>query len=75
MEIILKTDSAFKVAKVMALAKELDIVVEQRETLVNNDNKEALKKRILHFQKESQSSFGDPAEWERNQRRDRTLPF
>jgi hypothetical protein len=64
MEIILKTDSAFKVAKVMALAKEID-----------NDNKEALKKRILHFQKESQSSFGDPAEWERNQRRDRTLPF
>lgn len=75
MEIILKTDNAVKVAKVMALAKELNIDVEQRDINEKSINKEALKKRILNFRAESPSSFGDAAEWERNEREDRTLPF
>lgn len=68
MEIILKTDNAIKVAKVMTLAKELNIDVELRNISEKNVNKEALKKRIINFQAESPSSFGDAAECERNER-------
>lgn len=75
MEIILKTDNAVKVAKVMALAKELDIDVIQKAGNEKNVDKEALKERILNFRAEFPSSFGDAAEWERNEREDRTLPF
>jgi arsenate reductase-like glutaredoxin family protein len=75
MKIILKTDNAVKVAKVMALAKELNIDVEQRDISEKSINKEALKKRIINFRAEFPSSFGDVAEWERNEREDRKLPF
>jgi hypothetical protein len=74
MEIILKTDNAVKVAKVIALAKELDIAVEQRGGGESNEMKEVLKNRILNYKAETKSSFGDAVEWERNQRQDRTLP-
>jgi len=37
--------------------------------------KEETIKRVLDFQTNGRSSFGDAAEWERNEREDRELPF
>jgi hypothetical protein len=76
MELILKTNNENSIAKIIALAKKLDVVIERREKVVEDKNeKEELKKRILNFKAKGQSSFGDVAEWERNEREDRELPF
>ena len=58
------------------LAKKLDVVVEQREKTVDEKIKrEELIERILNFKASGPSSFGDAAEWQRNEREDRNLPF
>ena len=76
MELILKTNNENSIAKIIALAKKLDVLIEQRDKVVEDKNeKEELKKRILNFKAKGQSSFGDAAEWERNEREDRELPF
>jgi hypothetical protein len=76
MELILKTNNENSIAKIIALAKKLDVLIEQRDKVVEDKNeKEELKKRILNFKATGQSSFGDAAEWERNEREDRELPF
>ncbi len=36
-------------------------------------SREALKERILNFRTASESSFGDPMQWQRAQREDRKL--
>ena len=76
MELILKTDNLNKIAKVIAFAKELNIAVEQRDSIKSEkEQRENLKQRILNFKANSPSSFSDAANWEKEQRNDRDLPF
>ena len=77
MELILKTNNENSIARIIALAKELHISIEQRNKIIEDKNeKEALKLRILNFKaKEDPSSFGDAADWQRTERKDRDLPF
>ena len=73
MEIILKSNNENSIAKIVALAKKLNVSVEQPSRPV--DNKEDLKDRILNFKSRDISSFGDGVEWQRNERNDPNLPF
>ena len=76
MELILKTNNENSIAKIIALAKKLDVAIEQRGKVVDdNDKNEELKKRILNFRAKGRSSFGDAAAWECDEREDRELPF
>ena len=76
MEIILKTNNEKSISKIIALAKKLDVSIEQRGKLIEDQNeKDEIVKRILNFKASNPPSFGDAAEWERNQREDRELPF
>ena len=75
MELILKTNNKNSIAKIIALASELNVAVEQRGKIAEDKNREELIKRILDFKSSEPLSFGDPAEWERNEREDRDLPF
>jgi hypothetical protein len=71
MELILKTNNETSISKIIALAKKLNVTVEQRgKESENNDEKEALKKRILNFKAPDPTSFGDAGEWQRNERND-----
>jgi hypothetical protein len=74
MELILKTNNESSIAKIIALAKKLNVTIEQRGKVIESE-KEELGKRILNFKANETSSFGDAAEWQRNERRDRDLPF
>ncbi len=73
MELILKSNNKQSIAKIIALAKELNVIVEEKNTETEGISREALKKRILNFRATSESSFGDPVEWQRAQREDREL--
>jgi len=76
MELILKTNEEKSISKIIALAKKLNVAIEQRRKIVEDENeKEEILKRMLNFKTSSPPSFGDPAEWERDQRKDRELPF
>lgn len=76
MELILKTDSESSIAKIIALAKTLNVSVEQRGSAIKTEKeKEQLVNRILDFNAKGDSSFGDATEWQRNERDDRGLPF
>ncbi len=76
MEIILKTNNEHSIAKIIALAKKLNIPVEQRKkTKLDDDEIENLKQRILSFKANSPTSFPDAAEWEKTVRAERELPF
>jgi hypothetical protein len=76
MKLILETDSKNKIAKVIALAKELNINVEQRDSIGRTYiGKNTLIDRILNFEAKSPSSFGDAVKWQQEQRKDRDLPF
>jgi len=69
MELILKSNNENSIAKIIALAKQLNVVVEQRDKAIEDkNNKEDLKKRILNFKAKVPTSFGDAAEWQRNER-------
>ena len=74
MELILKTNNESSIAKIIALAKKLNVTIEQRGKVIESE-KEELGKRILNFKTNETSSFGDAAEWQRNERQDRDLPF
>ena len=74
MELILKTNNESSIAKIVALAKKLNVTVEQRGKVIESE-KEELGKRILNFKANGTSSFGDAAEWQRNERQDHDLPF
>lgn len=76
MELILKSNDEASIAKIISLAKELHVLVEKRN--VENtptEEREILRNRLLSFKANGPSSFGDAAEWEREQRKDRDLPF
>lgn len=75
MELILKTNNENSIAKIIALAKSLNITIEQRGKVIEDKNEEELKNRILNFKAKEDSSFGDAADWQRNERSDRDLPF
>ncbi|MVZ62482.1 hypothetical protein [Sphingobacterium humi] len=72
MEVILKSDNEEKIAKILALAKKLNIDFEKKESGID---KKAIKQKILNYKSDSKLPFGDAAEWERNIREDRELPF
>lgn len=73
MELIIKTNDETSIAKIINLAKELHVVVEKRGMEVQDA--EVLKEQLLNFKAKGPSSFGDAAEWEREQRKGRDLPF
>lgn len=75
MELILKSNNEESLAKIIALAKKLNVVIEKRNADLNKTSRANLKNRILNFKATGSSSFGDAAEWEQNQRSDRELPF
>ena len=75
MELILKSDNEESLAKIVALAKKLNVVIEKKATGFNKTARVNLKNRILNFKASAPSSFGDAAEWEQGQRADRELPF
>lgn len=73
MELILKSDNPQSLAKIIALAKKLDVRIEKEEISVEESEREGIKNSILSFRANGPSSFGDAAEWEREQREDRPL--
>jgi hypothetical protein len=75
MELILKSNNEESLAKIIALAKKLNVVIEKKNADVNKTTRINLKNRILNFKATGSSSFGDAAEWEQHQRSDRELPF
>ena len=76
MEVTLKSNNEASIAKIIALAKKLNVIIEQRgKDVEEKKDREELKKRILSFKASGPSSFGDAAEWERNEREDNELPF
>ena len=75
MELILKSNNEDSLAKIIALAKKLNVVIEKKNTDLNKKTRTNLKNRILNFKAEESSSFGDAMDWERDERSDRKLPF
>jgi len=75
MELILKSNNEESLAKIIALAKKLNVILEKKNIDFNNSAKINLKNRILNFKATTSSSFGDAAEWQQHQRSDRELPF
>jgi len=75
MELILKSNNEESLAKIIALANKLNVVIEKKNIVSNNSVKVNLKNRILNFKASTSSSFGDASEWQQNQRSDRELPF
>ncbi|MEO3408167.1 hypothetical protein AAFN85_29905 [Mucilaginibacter sp. CAU 1740] len=70
MELILKSDNEESIAKIIALAKELNVIVEEKYVVAKTQgiNREAVKDRILNFKATSESSFGDALQWQREER-------
>ena len=75
MELVLKSNNEQSIAKIIALAKKLDVTVEQKDVDTEAAAKQTLKDRILTFKAGSPSSFGDAASWQKEQREDRDLPI
>jgi hypothetical protein len=76
MELILKTNNENSLAKIIALAKKLNVTIEQPDNSAGDKKEiEELKQRILNFKAQGASSFPDAAEWQRTERNDRNLPF
>jgi len=75
MELILKSNNEESLAKIIALAKKLNVVIEKKNADFNKTSRVNLKDRILNFEATGSSSFGDAVEWEQHQRSDRELPF
>lgn len=75
MELILKSSNKESVAKIIELAKKLNVVVEKKDDSLNRPSREKLKAQISNFRAAGDSSFGDAAAWEREQRNGRELPF
>ena len=75
MKLILQSNDEKSLAKIIALAKKLKVLVEKESPDFEKKGREHLKKNILNFSSKTSSSFGDAAEWERQQRSDRDLPL
>lgn len=52
MELILKSDNEESLAKIISLAKKLNVVIEKKNADLNKKNRTNLKKRILNFKAE-----------------------
>ncbi len=64
MELVLKTDSVDKLARIITLAKKLNVTVEQRDPAVAEmPSRDELVARILSFNSGTTSSFGDATTW------------
>ncbi len=74
MELILKSNNEQSIAKIIALAKKLDVIVEKKNEDPDITTKQTLKERILNFKAGVSSSFGDASSWQKEQREDRDLP-
>jgi len=75
MELILKSSNEQSVAKIVALAKKLNVIIEKKDDRTGRIEKKGLKNSIINFKAPGPSSFGDAATWESAQREDRKLPF
>ncbi len=75
MELILKSNDEKSLAKIIALAKKLNVIIEKKNVVSNKTAKSDIKSRILAFKAKESSSFGDAAEWQSKERSDRELPF
>jgi len=75
MELILKSNNEQSIAKIIALAKSLNVIVEKKDSHTTHASKDDIKKRILNFKATSVSSFGDAKDWQMEERNNRKLPF
>jgi hypothetical protein len=75
MELVLKSNNEESTAKIIALAKALNVVVEKKGAEINKMDREAIKNSIINFKAKQPSSFGDAAEWEKRERAERDLPL
>lgn len=75
MELILKSNNQESLAKIMTLAKKLNVVIEKKDADLQDTTKDALRNRILNFKAKRASSFGDAGSWEKDEREDRYLPL
>jgi hypothetical protein len=66
MELILKSNNEESLAKIIALAKKLNVVIERKNTDFNKTARGNLKNSILNFKASTSSSFGDAAQWEQH---------
>jgi len=75
MELILKSNNQESLAKIITLAKKLNVVIEKKDADLQDTTKDALRNRILNFKAKKACSFGDAGRWEKDQREDRYLPL
>ncbi|WP_442592022.1 hypothetical protein ACSBL2_12430 [Pedobacter sp. AW31-3R] len=75
MELILKSNNQESLAKIITLAKKLNVVIERKDSDLQDTTKDEIKNRILNFKAKGTSSFGDASRWEKDQREDRHLPI
>lgn len=75
MELILKSNNEESLAKIIALAKKVNMVIKKKNTDVIMTARIKLKDRILNFKAKDSSSFGDASDWGKRGRSDRELPF
>jgi hypothetical protein len=69
-ELILRSDSESSLAKIVALAKKLNVTVEQRDIIAKTySEREELLNKILNFKAKGESSFGDALEWQIEERK------
>ena len=68
MELILKSNKEESLAKIITLAKKLNVVIERKITDFDKFAIDNLKNRVLNSKASGFSSFGDAAEWEQRQR-------
>ena len=57
MELILKCDNEQSIAKIITLAKRLDVTIEEKNTKTDKGSKDLIKERILKFKAIAPSSF------------------
>lgn len=75
MELILKSNDKQSLARIIDLAKKLNVVVEQKDTDTDKSVKDVIRDRILNFKAKTAPSIDDAERWQREQRTDRDLPL
>ena len=76
MELVLTSNDENSLAKIISLAKKLNVIVERRITSEEGtEDIEVIKQRLLNFKATMPSSIENPLIWQREQRKDRDLPF
>jgi hypothetical protein len=75
MELILKSNNKQSMAKILALAEKLNVIIEKKDIDNDENAREAIKNRILNFKSNGALPFGDAVEWQREQRQDGQLHF